>query len=568
MTEPTDSQLLTRFARDHSEEAFATIVSRYVNLIYSAAFRQTGNRQTAEDITQAVFIILARKAGALSPHTVLAGWLYQTARLTAANYRRSEMRRARREQEAHMQSGMIEAQDGSRWQEIAPLLDDAMGRLGQTDRDALVLRYFENRTLAQVGAALGLQEAAAQKRVSRAIGKLRSFFGRAGVTLPAATIVAAVSAHSVSAAPAGLATAVATGAFKGGAVAASALILAKGVLNIMAWTKTRVALTAAAVAAIMATPIVLQHREIVRLREQLSASRAVRASADLGRASTSAAPPTTTTIQMVTNVVVRPFDWRLVESPDYRQYIANLRATGCPEQTVADIIVADVNKLFDSRRQEIVDNSKKWEYWREDPEKGATDFESEQKLEELVKEKRALLKELLGKEPQGMPDLMAESMRNMFEVMFNYLPADKRPVVMDLLTKYQDRSDESQKANETPQQALDREKRIKKEMEDELANILSSDQLEEWRLRTSDLTAGLRRRMEKFQPSEQEFRSVFELQQAFDDAWGRTKPDDPTKLTAYNAAHDELLAGIQQALGAQRYAQYLDAIRKANPDEE
>jgi hypothetical protein len=92
--------------------------------------------------------------------------------------------------------------------------------------------------------------------------------------------------------------------------------------------------------------------------------------------------------------------------------------------------------------------------------------------------------------------------------------------------------------------------------------------MEEWRLRTSDLTAGLRRKLADFKPSEQEFRGIYTLQQAFDDEWGRTRPDDPAKLIAYNAAHDQLLAGIQQVLGAQRFPQYLDALRKANPDSE
>src|SRR5580765_11644 len=114
-----DAELLRQFVRTHSDEAFAALVSRHVSLVYSAALRKTGNPNAAEEITQAVFVILARKAKSLGPKTVLSGWLYQTARLTAANYLRAESRRARREQEAYMQS--LSNETGSDiWLQIAP----------------------------------------------------------------------------------------------------------------------------------------------------------------------------------------------------------------------------------------------------------------------------------------------------------------------------------------------------------------------------------------------------------------------------------------------------------------
>ena len=106
MPEPDDHQLLAAFARTESEPAFAALVKRYVNLVYSTARRFTGNPHQAEEITQAVFIILARKAGKLSPRVVLSGWLYQAARLTSANLVKGKIRRQRREQEAYMQLGL------------------------------------------------------------------------------------------------------------------------------------------------------------------------------------------------------------------------------------------------------------------------------------------------------------------------------------------------------------------------------------------------------------------------------------------------------------------------------
>src|SRR5512133_1663694 len=136
-----DMRLLREYARGRSEEAFATLVTRHIDLVYSAALRQVGNHHQAEEITQAVFVILARKAGSLGPGTVLAGWLFRTARLTAANYLRTEMRRARREQEAFMQSEPTGNSGADAWQEVAPLLNDSIAALAENDRNAIVLRF-------------------------------------------------------------------------------------------------------------------------------------------------------------------------------------------------------------------------------------------------------------------------------------------------------------------------------------------------------------------------------------------------------------------------------------------
>src|SRR5476651_732795 len=248
MTEPDDIELLRQYAGDNSEAAFAALVGRHVNLVYSTALRSVGNSHAAEEITQAVFIILARKAKTFSRQTILTGWLHQTTRLTAANFLRTEIRRQHREQEAFMQSTLSETET---WTQIAPLLDDAIAKLGERDRDAILLRYFENKSAREMAAALRVDEPAAQKRVTRAVEKLRTFFAKRGVTLTAAAIAGAVSANSVQAAPAGLAATVTAAAAKGAAVSASTLTLIKGALKIMAWTKMKTAI-AVGVAAILA----------------------------------------------------------------------------------------------------------------------------------------------------------------------------------------------------------------------------------------------------------------------------------------------------------------------------
>jgi uncharacterized protein (TIGR03435 family) len=242
-----DLTLLREYARRNSEEAFAALVSRHVNLVYSVALRQVRNANLAEEITQAVFIILARKAGSLGPKTILSGWLCRTARYASANALTIQRRRQRREQEAHMQSILNEAANEpmheETWNQIAPLLDGALEQLGQKDHDAVVLRFFEGRNFREIGAALGASEDAAKMRVGRALEKLRKFFVKRGISSTTAIIAGAISANSVQAAPVALAKSVTAVAITKGSIAAvSTLTLVKGTLSVMTWMKMKVAI--------------------------------------------------------------------------------------------------------------------------------------------------------------------------------------------------------------------------------------------------------------------------------------------------------------------------------------
>ena len=243
-------ELLRQYADRNSDEAFAAVVARHVNLVYSAALRKTGNADAAQEITQAVFIILAQKAGRLSQRTILSGWLYQTTRLTAANFLRTEIRRAHREQEAYMQS-LANETEPELWPQMAPLLEDAMGELGEKDRNAITLRFFEGKSFQEIGAAFGASENAAKKRVAHALEKLHRYFSKHGVSSTTAIIAGAISANSAHAAPVGLATTITATAVKGSAVAASTLTLVKGTLKVMTWIKLKIVLgvTAAALLA-------------------------------------------------------------------------------------------------------------------------------------------------------------------------------------------------------------------------------------------------------------------------------------------------------------------------------
>jgi uncharacterized protein (TIGR03435 family) len=245
-----DLTLLREYSRHDSEDAFAALVNRHVNMVYSVALRQVQDAPLAEEITQAVFIILARKAGSLGDKTILPGWLCRTARYAGANALKMQIRRQRREQEAHMQSMLNETatDTGETWVHIAPLLDAAMDKLGKKDHDAVVLRFFENRNFRDVGAALGASEDAAKMRVNRALEKLRKFFGKRGVVSTTAVIAGAMSANSVQVAPATLAqSASAMAIAKGAATSTSTLTLIKGALKLMAWTKAKTVIVASTV---------------------------------------------------------------------------------------------------------------------------------------------------------------------------------------------------------------------------------------------------------------------------------------------------------------------------------
>lgn len=243
---PDDMTLLQEYALRNSEEAFATLVSRYVNLVYSVALRDVRDPHLAEEITQVVFIILARKAGSLGSKVILSGWLCRTARYASANALTIQRRRQQREQEAYMQS-MLNQSEPDAWTQIAPLLGAAMEQLGQKDHDAIVLRFFEGKSFLEIGTAFGASENAAKKRVAYALEKLRKYFSKRGVALPVSVITAAM-ANSVQAAPAVLAkTATAVAIAKGATAPGSTLTIMKGALKVMAWSNAKAAIVAGAI---------------------------------------------------------------------------------------------------------------------------------------------------------------------------------------------------------------------------------------------------------------------------------------------------------------------------------
>ena len=225
-----DIELLRRYVFERSEAAFADLVRQHIALVYSAALRQTnGDASLAEDVTQVVFADLARKAARLTRHTSLAGWLYTSTRYAAAALRRAEQRRSAREQEAHAMNQLLHsAGTDPAWEQLRPVLDEAIHDLKADDREAVLLRYFDHLPLAVVGARLGVTENTARMRVDRALDKLRAALAKRNVTSTAGALAVILGSHAVSAAPVGLAASISSAAVaSAGTASALSVLLAR-----------------------------------------------------------------------------------------------------------------------------------------------------------------------------------------------------------------------------------------------------------------------------------------------------------------------------------------------------
>jgi RNA polymerase sigma factor (sigma-70 family) len=265
-----DAALLRRYADECAEDAFAELVRRHIDFVYAVALRQTrGNSALAEEVTQTVFTDLARKAAATSRHVVLVGWLHTATRFAAAKAIRAESRRHAREQEAFaMNERLQESTATIDWQRVQPVIDEVLGQLKERERLAILLRYFEGKPFAEVGAKLALTETAARSCVDRALEKMRVLLSARGVSSTSAALGIALTNQMSIAAPAGLVTAVASTALASASAASGAIALGTifAMSKIKAGIVTVVVIAGATVAVREVHATRLVGDEIVRLR--------------------------------------------------------------------------------------------------------------------------------------------------------------------------------------------------------------------------------------------------------------------------------------------------------------
>jgi RNA polymerase sigma factor (sigma-70 family) len=245
-----DLALLRRYAVTGDQAAFTGLVSRYVDLVYSAALRQVRSAALAQDVAQAVFLDLSQHAGRWNPDVPVVAWLYTVTRRKAIDALRRETARQARERTA-AELTLVSTDDPSThaeaWPRLAAALDEAMLALNERDRRALLLRFFQNRPLRDIGQVLGVSDDAAQKRVTRALNQLRAAFTRRGIAIGATSLGAALSAHAVQVAPASVSNAILT-TFST-ATALTALAPAAQTLTTLTMTTLQKTLLTAAVAA-------------------------------------------------------------------------------------------------------------------------------------------------------------------------------------------------------------------------------------------------------------------------------------------------------------------------------
>jgi RNA polymerase sigma factor (sigma-70 family) len=265
----TNQRLLQEFANRQSDAAFAELVRRHIDLVHSAALRMVCDSHLAQDVTQATFVALAQSAKGLTEYTVLSGWLHRTAQNLAAKAVRTDVRRRVREQEAAAMNELL-SESHTEWQQVAPHLDAGLGGLSEADRDAVILRYFERKSAQEMAHVLGITAEAAQKRVNRAVERLREFFQKRGVTVGASGFVALVSANAVQAVPAALLATVSAAALSTVILTTPVAVTATKVIAMTALQKTIIGATlAVAVGAGF-----YKHHEASNLRNELNAVRA------------------------------------------------------------------------------------------------------------------------------------------------------------------------------------------------------------------------------------------------------------------------------------------------------
>lgn len=265
-----DAELLRRYAETRYEPAFAALVERHLGLVYAAALRRLGgDPHRATEITQTVFIALARHAADVAQRPVIASWLHTATRHAVIDLLRADRRRHSREEHAHVLATVNtpapSAPSSAEWDKLRPLLDAALDQLPDSDRALLLLRFFEQHPFSDIGRRLQLTEDAARMRTTRALEKLRTHLSRHGITSTATALGTALTAQPLTAAPAGLATTITTAALTGAASLATLSFIAMT-------TTTKTLLTTAAVTVLaLGTVVFYQTRQAHEAHRTLAA---------------------------------------------------------------------------------------------------------------------------------------------------------------------------------------------------------------------------------------------------------------------------------------------------------
>ncbi len=427
MTAKTDSELLLEYVGQNRERAFTELVERYLNLVFSAALRTTADSHLAQDATQETFVALARRAPFLMDRSSVAGWLHRTACNLAAKKVRGEVRRRSREAEVSRMQIESEPDDDGVWQRVSSQLDAALSDLGGRDREILLLRYLQQRTIPDIAREMGLNTDAAQKRVGRALDKLRGCLSIRGVVLTSAALATLLPVKAVLAAPANSVTRIAASAM---AQAGNTGWIA-GFLKSFVTVEVKVTLAAAACALAVGIALVVQRNKAAASPVQATAL-PVQTVARPVPVVALPPPPTKRAAKTTTTVFGR------VYSPDLGTFAANLRRIHCPELTVKDIIAAQINRRFQDWEHQLratpADHVPLM--WNANTPEMTLQRHRNQ-ARQLAVEKAAALRAALGYDvPVELPSFVVNSSDLRFEAGVSTLPPDQRPAVRQAHESY------------------------------------------------------------------------------------------------------------------------------------
>ncbi len=536
-----DLELLREYATRKSEEAFAALVKRHVDFVYSTSVRLVRDVHLAEEITQAVFLVLAKKAGKIPRGTVLPGWLYKTTRFTASHALRAKLRRERYEYQAlQAMTPVIGPQQA--WREIAPLLDEALAKLGEAERNSILLRYIEKKPFREVARALGISEDAAKKRTARALEKLRTHFAKRQVVWPTTAIIAALSNCAVEAAPAKLASAILASAAASAVTAPLAVTLAEQTLKLMGWSKAN-SVAASGIAAVTA----VASATLVFFNASHSTP-----TPPPGRPLEQPPPQVVASIQPTSPAP--SLDWRELESSDDATYLANLRKAGVPEEIVRAVIADRLGRAHIAKMQRGP-----YRFWTPNSAGAATNIAKAVRYAQAYKEYRDALAQLDLPVPVINPSAVEfEGQRRVHA----YLSPEKFEAFMEIEDKFahleQASSQQSKDLGLTEDEAERRS--FKAQKREAIAALLTPEELEQYDLRTSQLSHRLRSNLDTFQPTEEEFVKIFrvlskaepELGGSFNSLVSGDGPAGKRLDDAKQRLDDELKA----ELGADRFLAY------------
>jgi len=557
----SDRELLRAYVDEGSEAAFNEFARRHIDYVYSAAARMVVDRHFAEDITQRVFSAAARHARKLCHRSIHSGWLHRTTRNFAVMTIRAEERRRARENKA---ATMLDLDSGSNslWDAMGPHLDHALDSLRAKDREILLLKFFDRKTARDIGSLLGATEEAAQKRITRALDRLRHALAARGVAVPAAALATTLALQAVQAAPAVLLPTVS-------ATAAATTLghTTVGLLELMTMAKTKTTIVAAFAIAAVTTPVILQHQENTRLRQELAALR------NATPAPVQPLPaPASARLDVpagVANVVTQRFDWRAVESADYREYIANLRAIGCPEETIRDIVGADLRKNL-LEKLKVPQRMLVRPFWLDDERAAqAAMNETLGDRQQLLAEFAASHLQLLGTAPDSAAtqtffnSVLREGTFDSRETLTAGWSPELKQKLDAIETAHNEAVRQTGSTITTGWETAMERMALEQRREAALAEVLSSGDLTEYLLRESVTARTMRPGLREFRPTEDEFRKIFPLQREFNAQWGPygDRPSDPSLLERYNRDREALLARIEQVLGPERFQNYRQATQ-------